>query len=64
MNKSDMEASQTRDSCVANDATHRGSPRSLAAQRALARDDKRFLLQAVAFAHQALEAGFVEEVVG
>jgi hypothetical protein len=44
--------------------TSRGSPRSLAPRRTLARDDKRFLLQAVAFAHQALEAGFVEEVVG
>jgi plasmid stabilization system protein ParE len=32
------EASQTRDYCVAKYATHRGSPRSLAAQRTLARD--------------------------
>jgi hypothetical protein len=46
------------------------------AQRALSQDDnetcagespartRNFLLQAVAFPHEALEAGFVEEIVG
>jgi hypothetical protein len=36
-----VEAIQTRDCCVANDATPRGSPRSFAAQNRLAQDDNR-----------------------
>jgi hypothetical protein len=37
----DKEASQTRDYCVAKNDASRGSPRSFAAQKALAQDDKR-----------------------